>query len=303
MRIVRGAARFVLAAVVPCTALDARIRCVAHSTQQVSVDTGRVRVSGGSLYYEAAGPRPAVILLHSGNLDSRTWDPQFLPLARMHRVIRYDVRGLGRSSPANIPYAAHDDLLALLDSLRISRASLVGLSGGARIAIDFALAHPTRVKRLVLAEPGLSGWRYKEIGDTSWAKAWRAAAIRQDSIGMAVSWLASDWMKPAMEHPELRPKLREWILAGAGNWLGLVRHGDLERVADPPARGRTQLIRAPTLLIVGSRDLPEIHHIVDTLAATIPNVRRVTFAGAGHMVNLEQPDRFTQVVRSFLDPP
>src|ERR1043165_7566202 len=300
MRIVPHAARIVLAAVLPWTMVHARVRCVALEAQQIRVDTGRVHMPGGSLYYEAAGHGPVVVLLHSGNLDSRTWDPQFLPLARTHRVIRYDARGLGRSSPADTAYAAHDDLLNLLDSFGIGRASLVGISGGARIAIDFALAHSTRVERLVLAEPGLSGWRYKEIGDTSWAKAWRAAAVRKDSIGMARSWLLSDWMKPAMEHPELRPKLREWIVAGAGNWLGLVRHGDLERVADPPARGRTQLIRAPTLLIVGSRDLPEIHHIVDTLAATVPNVRRITFAGAGHMVNLEQPDHFTQVVLDFL---
>jgi pimeloyl-ACP methyl ester carboxylesterase len=252
------------------------------------------------LYYEASGSGPAVVLLHSGNFDSRTWDPQFLALASGHRVIRYDARGLGRSSPANVPYAAHDDLEAILDTLHIESASLVGLSGGARIAIDFALAHPSRVDRLVLASPGLSGWRFRQVGDTSWAAAWRSAAARSDSIGMAESWLASDWLKPAMEHPELRARLRDWISAGAGNWIGLVRHGDLERVADPPALGRTRLIRVPALVIVGSRDLPEIQHIVDTLTATLPNVRRVTFVGAGHMVNLEQPDRFTELVMNFL---
>lgn len=257
---------------------------------------------GGSIYFEAAGHGPSVIFLHSGNLDSRTWNPQFLSFARTFHVVRYDIRGLGRSSPADVPYASHDDLLALMDSLHIARASLVGISGGARIAIDFALAHPSRVDRLVLAEPGLSGWRFHQIGDTSWAKAWRAAAARRDSVGMAESWLASDWMKPAMEHPELRARLHEWILAGAGNWIGLVRHGDLERVASPPALGRTREIRAPTLVIVGSRDLPDIKHIVDTLAATVPDVRRVTFEGSGHMVNLEQPDHFNRVVMDFLRP-
>jgi pimeloyl-ACP methyl ester carboxylesterase len=273
---------------------------VPTSLQHVLVDTGRVRIHDGTLYYEAAGHGSPVVLLHSGNLDSRTWDPQFLAFARSHHVVRYDARGLGRSSPANVSYAAHEDLLALLDSLHIRHASLVGLSGGARIAVDFALAHPDRVDRLVLAEPGLSGWRFRDVGDTSWARDWRAAALRRDSVGMAVSWLTSDWMKPAMEHAELRPRLREWILAGAGNWLGLIRHGDLERVAEPPALGRTRLLRAPTLAIIGSRDLPEIQHIVDTLTATVPNIRRVTFTGAGHMVNLEQADRFTQVVLDFL---
>jgi pimeloyl-ACP methyl ester carboxylesterase len=261
---------------------------------------GYVQIAGGRLYYEAAGSGPAIVLLHSGNFDSRTWDPQFRALAKDHRVIRYDARGLGRSSPADVLYAAHEDLLALLDTLRVARASLVGLSGGSRIAIDFALANPSRVDRLVLASPGLSGWRFREVGDTSWAAAWRAAAARKDSVGMAVSWLSSDWMKPAMEHPELRARLREWILAGDGNWIGLVRHGD--RVANPPALGRTYLLQPPTLVIVGSRDLPEIHHIVDTLTATVPHIQRVTFDGSGHMVNLEQPDRFTQLVHDFLRP-
>lgn len=302
MRLVSVTGFFTLAVALPSGYSPVGGMSAAPFGQQVHVDTGRVLVHDGWLYYEAAGRGPAVVLLHSGNLDSRTWDPQFLSLAQSHHVVRYDARGLGRSSPADVPYAAHDDLLALLDSLHISRTSLVGLSGGARIAIDFALAHPSRVDRLVLAEPGLSGWRFRQVDDTSWAKAWRAAAARHDSIGMAESWLASDWMKPAMEHPELRPRLRDWIRAGAGNWLGLVRHGDLERVASPPALGRTQLLRAPTLVIVGSRDLPDIQHIVDTLTATVPDVRRVTFVGSGHMVNLEQPDRFTQVVLDFLLP-
>jgi 3-oxoadipate enol-lactonase len=276
------------------------IRSALPTSREVHVGTGYVRVQSGRLYYELAGSGPAVVLLHSGNFDSRTWDPQFAALARDYRVVRYDARGLGRSTPADVPFAAHEDLLALLDTLRLGRVSLVGLSGGARIAIDFALAHPSRVDRLVLAAPGLSGWRYRQVGDTSWAASWRAAAARGDSIGMALSWLSSDWMKPAMERAELRPLLREWILAGAGNWLGLVRHGDLERVADPPALGRTRLVRAPTLVIVGTRDLPEIQHIVDTLTATMPNVRRVTFMNVGHMLNLEQPDRFTDLVRDFL---
>lgn len=136
MRILPSAATLVVAVVVPWTALHARASRVASGIQQIHVDTARVRIPGGSLYYEEAGHGSAVVLLQSGNFDSRTWDPRFLPLARTHRVIRYDARGLGRSSPAETPYAAHDDLLALLDSLRISRTSLVGISGGARIAID-----------------------------------------------------------------------------------------------------------------------------------------------------------------------
>jgi pimeloyl-ACP methyl ester carboxylesterase len=62
------------------------------------------------------------------------------------------------------------------------------------------------------------------------------------------------------------------------------------------------LLQQPTLVIVGSPDLPEIQYIVDTLTATVPHIQRVTFEGSGHMVNLEQPDRFTQLGRDVLHP-
>jgi pimeloyl-ACP methyl ester carboxylesterase len=82
--------------------------------------------------------------------------------------------------------------------------------------------------------------------------------------------------------------------------MGLVRHGDTERAADPPALGHTQAIRVCTLVVVGSLDVPDILHIADTLIATIPGARRVTLDGVGHVVNLEDLDRFTRVLAEFL---
>lgn len=78
----------------------------------VLLDSGTVAVDGTHLYYEAAGRGPAVVLLHGGNLDRRMWDAQFLPLAREHRVIRYDFRGYGRSGPADTPFRAYEELRA-----------------------------------------------------------------------------------------------------------------------------------------------------------------------------------------------
>ena len=146
---------------ISCTPTDKRPLPGATS----AVDTGRVNVPGGSLFFEAAGAGSPVILLHGGNLDRRMWDAEFAGLQSRHRVIRYDARGYGRSGPADTAFRAHDDLLALMDALGLSRATLVGLSLGGRIAIDFALAHPERVDRLVLAAPGISGGKWAEDGD------------------------------------------------------------------------------------------------------------------------------------------
>lgn len=271
----------------------------ASPTTAVGAVHGYVSVTGGRLYYESAGAGSPVVFINGANLDARLWDTQFAALAATHRVIRYDERGFGRSSPADVPYAAAEDLELLLDSLHITRASLVGLSLGGRIALDFALDHPSEVDRLVLVAPGMSGWRFS-VGDTSWAPAWRSAKARGDSVGMASAWLGSAWMKPAMEQPRLRPLLRGLIVASASYWMGLVRHGDRERAADRPALGRTQELRACTLVVVGSRDVPDILHIADTLIATIPHARRVTLDGVGHVVNLEDADHFMPLLAEFL---
>ncbi len=265
-----------------------------------AADTGFAPVPGGRLYYEVVGAGPTVVLLHGGNLDHRMWDEQ-LPVLRPHfRVIRYDARGFGHSSPADTAFEAQADLYALLQHLAVHDASLVGLSLGARTAIDFALNHPEMVHKLVLAGPGLSGWQDWSAEDTTWHIAARRAGKANDSVGMAMSWLQSDYMRPAMEQPPLAKRLRAIAAGNATYWMGLFRHGDLERPADPSALGRLSEIRARTLLLVGDRDSPVIRRIVDTLSSRIRGSVVVLIHGAGHMVNMERPAEFNRAVLDFL---
>lgn len=269
---------------------------------RIPVDTATVTVNGTRIFYEAAGRGTPVVLLHSGNLDRRIWDAQFLDLARAHRVIRYDARGHGRSGPADTPYRADEDLHGLLLALRLPRVSLVGASLGGRIAIDYALAHPEAVDRLVLAAPGLSGWDFTHR-DTTWLPEAREARARGDSAGIALAWLKQDFMQAAMERPALAASLRAIAADNGRFWMEVIRYnGEADLQGSPPALHRTSLVRAPTLLIVGTRDTPDIAAIADTLAASMPSLRRVTFEAAGHLVNMEYPDRFTALVLAFLRP-
>jgi 3-oxoadipate enol-lactonase len=259
------------------------------------VETGTVDVNGGSLYYEASGDGAVVVLLQGGQLPLEMWDDQFFELAQHFRVLRYDVRGFGRSSRAKGPYAHHDDLHGLLRSLGIERASLVGLSLGGRIAIDFALQHPSMVQKLVLVGPGLSGFRFKE--DTGpWMDSIRVAWTARDSNRVALLWLESDYMRPAMRDSGLATRLRALTVRNASTWV----QPDSERVMTPPAVGRLADIRAPTLVILGALDTPDIKAITDSLTQKIPRAERVIIDDAGHMVNMEKPAEFNRVVVPFL---
>lgn len=270
------------------------------ASPMVSTDTGSVAVPGSRIYYESTGTGPAVVLVHGGNLDRRMWDEQLPVLVPYFRVIRYDARGFGRSGYADTAFQAHADLYALLRHLDVSRASLVGLSLGGRIAIDFTLDHPDMVEKLVLAGPGLSGWQDWSAEDTTWIIAARRAAHDRDSVGMAMAWLTSDYMRPAMQQPLLASRLRAIASDNATYWMALARRGEVERDADPPALGRLAAIRSPTLVMVGDRDSPVIRRIVDTIAASIPGSAVLVIHGAGHMVNMERPDEFNRAALAFL---
>lgn len=274
------------AAVVPATAV---------------VDTGRVAIDGGSLYWEAVGSGPPVVLIHGGNLDRRMWDPQVAVLRQSYRVIRYDARGFGRSSPAEEPYRAHDDLGALLRGLRIPRASLVGLSMGGRIAIDFALAQPEMVDRLVLAAPGISGGTWADDGDSLWLAAAHAAANRGDTTGVALAWLESAYIRTALQPPERAAWIRQIVLDNTRYWAGIVRHHDVEREASAPAADRLAELRLPILLLVGDRDTPFIQDVTRAIEEQSPHVHRVDLHGVGHMLNLEAAAEFNRAVLAFLE--
>lgn len=238
----------------------------------------------------------AVVFLQGAQLPCEMWKEQAKALADGWKVIVYDVRGFGKSGPTTEPFAHENDLRALLDALEIDHAALVGLSLGGRIAIEFAVEHPERVDALVLVGPGLPGFPFEEE-DSPWRREIRAAVEAGDGARAAEAWLASGFMAPAMEDPELAPRIRELALANAGAWL----QRDTEVPLDPPAIKRLATIRCPTLVLVGSRDVPEILAIADLLDREIPYARKAVMSACGHVPNLERPEEFDRIVREFLE--
>lgn len=275
-------------------------RAPSASSVATEPDTGRVRVPGSTLFYESAGTGSPVILLHGGNLDRRMWDAEFGALQRTHRVIRYDARGYGRSGASDTAFSAHHDLRALMDALQLPRASLVGLSLGGRVAMDFALAHPERVDRLVLVAPGISGGTWAEDADTAWLAVAREAAKRQDSVAVARAWLGSAYIRTALRDSTTAKRVRQWVEDQSPFWAGVVRHLDLEVEAAPPAAGRLAELTAPILLVVGTADTPFILDVARAIQAQAARVERVDIPGVGHMVNLEAPGPFREALLAFL---
>ena len=116
-------------------------------------ETGFTSVNGTEFYYEIAGEGQPLALIHAGICDSRMWDDQFEVFARRYRVIRYDLRGYGKTRPVGGEFSHYEDLRGILRHLGIERAILLGCSMGGETCINAALAYPQMVSGLALVAP------------------------------------------------------------------------------------------------------------------------------------------------------
>ena len=162
-----------------------RLLAIAALTWLGPVTAQSTSVSPKGLAYEVKGAGQPVVFVHAFSIDHHMWDQQAAALNRRFKVIRYDQRGHGASVAPMERHASHEDLRDLLDELQIASATLVGLSAGSEIAINFAIAYPERVTRLVLAAPGLGGY---SIPPLPWAQPVFEAAGRGDAEAAAKLW-------------------------------------------------------------------------------------------------------------------
>lgn len=200
-----------------------------------AVDTGRVAVQGGEIFYEVRGQGAPVVLLHAGaQYDHTMWDGQVQALARLHRVIRYDLRGFGRSSRPSGPFSPTADLLRVLDTLGVERAALVGLGMGSGVAINFALQHPERVDRLVLATLGAPPpYIPRPPGSADLASPEGREGLR--ALRMPILLIAGGAdSAPGLRHETIVEQevrgVRRVVVPGVGEFVNLERPDDFNRL-------------------------------------------------------------------------
>lgn len=267
---------------------------LAQSSAPAGAQGGFAEINGTKIYYEVAGAGHPLVLIHGGQMDLRMWDEQFQLFSKAYRVVRFDVRGYGKSPASKNVYASEDDLAALLKYLKVEKAYVVGLSLGGRIAIDFALTHPEMTDGIVPVAPGLSGFHFSDDPNE-----WNVLrAVQAGDLAKAADyWLQSGYMAPAVENPKIAPRLRQLSLENVHENLD---NPLLETMPNPPAIDRLPQIKAPTLIIVSNRDVADIHQICGLLRARIPGAKEIVIEGSGHIVNMEEPEEFNRAVLDFL---
>jgi pimeloyl-ACP methyl ester carboxylesterase len=265
--------------------------------------TGSVELGGGSTYFEVAGMGEPLVFLHAGFVDSRMWDMQWDELARHNTVIRYDMRGFGRSDRLEMPISRRQELYRVLMETGIRRAALVGCSMGGETILDVALERPELVSALIVVSAVPDGFEMQGKPPAEFLG--MLAASEQGDLALASELQMRLWIDGPFRQPEqvdqlVRRRAAEMsrTALSKGTW-GLVLE-PLPDPLDPPAARRLSQITAPTLIIAGELDNPEFMRAAELMAGEIPGAQKLIMPGCAHLPNMVRPAEFNRAVRDFL---
>ncbi len=258
---------------------------------EIASRAGLVTLAGQAVYFDVCGQGPPIIWLHDGLVHRAGFDGQLAAFSKDFTCLRYDRPGYGDSPPPTTPYSDVAILAGLLDHLGHAGAILVGGSAGGRLALDFAIAHPSRAQALVLVGAPVRGVAFS---DHMLNRGWRQSFPELES-DLPDFWANDPWLTAAA-NLDARTRLRQLLAGYPHNML----YKAFESSDDVAALPHLPQIRVPVLVLVGEDDIADNHAQAGIITVAIPGAERQVVPRAGHLVYLEQPDDFNNRVLEFL---
>lgn len=247
-------------------------------------------------FTDSGGAGESVVLSHAIGCDHRMWSEVAAELAREFRVIALDARGHGKSPVVPRPYSLEimaDDACLALEKLGIARAHWVGLSMGGMVGQAFALRHPARLLKLVIANSTCS---YGPEGRAMWQA--RAKSVQEGGLAAIRAMVESRYFSEsfrAAQPARVAEVMERFMETPAEGYLGCCDAIAKLDYADDLIRAK-----AKTLVIAGELDAGTPPAMSEAIAARIPGAKMVTIAGAAHLSAAEKPAEFARLVGDFL---
>ena len=256
--------------------------------------------AAGSLYYEEAGSGPPLLLIHGFPLSGGIWNRQLAGLAGKFRVIAPDLRGFGRSTPADLPYSMDlyaDDTILLMDHLGIAAAAVCGMSMGGYVLLNLLERYPDRVNTACFmvtkagADDAEGRTRRTALAEEILKSGSKAAAEAFSRILFAPG--------SAAKNPEMVMQIHGMMLEASPE--GLVS-GLLAMRDRPDYSQRLGEFKVRSLVIGAAEDMAIPGEESKKLAAGLHDAMLCMIPEAGHMVMLEQPEAVNRAIAEFLAP-
>jgi 3-oxoadipate enol-lactonase len=257
-----------------------------------------IKANGIQMNYELSGKKdgPFVILSHSLGSSLAMWNPQMKALEPHLQVLRYDIRGHGKSEAPPGAYTLEllgEDAVALLDVLEIEKVHWVGLSMGGMIGQSVALNYPKRLKSLALCDTGAA---IAPEAQPLWQE--RIDAVREKGVESQLEPTMERWFTPSFL--KLNPYMlgvirKEFLATPAQGYLGCIYAIRKLNYLD-----RLSTIEIPTLIMVGEDDPGTPVAASEAMHQRIPDSKLVIIKSACHLSNVEQPEVFNTNLITFL---
>lgn len=258
--------------------------------------SGTLRANGTEIAYALEGRAGALVVMLSNSLltDFRMWDAQMPALSADYQVLRYDTRGHGGSEAAPPPYSMEmlvQDVVALLDRLRIPRVHFVGLSMGGMIGQRLAALHATRLNSITLCDtacqmPPRSAWEE------------RMALARSKGTAAFVGLMTERWLTEGYRHRHLDACARIGEMISRTSVNGLV--GCATAIMEMDHLPLLEKIAVPAHIIVGEHDVGTPVAAAEVLHRGIPGSSLHVIGNAAHLTNIEQTIEFDRSLLTFL---
>jgi pimeloyl-ACP methyl ester carboxylesterase len=265
--------------------------------------SGFAKIDQVQIYYEVAGQGQPLVMIHAGVADSRQWNNEFAFFTQSHQVLRYDMRGYGKSEPVEGEFNHMDDLVSLLDTLSLKEPLIImGCSMGGGIAMDFALTHPSRAKALIMVGSAPSGLELDVPTPDKFSeaeKAYEAGDLDRVAEIETQIWFDGAGRTPEQVNQDMRKlcyEMNRQALSYEVKQLG-------KRLPNTPTPASARLtdLKIPILIVVGAHDTPYILAAADYMMEKIPSARKAVIADAAHLSNMDQPQEFREIVKAFLE--
>jgi 3-oxoadipate enol-lactonase len=257
-----------------------------------------IKANGIQMNYELSGKKnaPVVVLSHSLGSSLVMWDPQMDALKLHFRVLRYDIRGHGRSEAAAGRYTLEllgDDAVGLLGALGIDKVHWIGLSLGGMIGQSVALNHRNRLKSLALCDTGAV---IAAEAQPIWQE--RLDAVHEKGVESQLEATMERWFTPSFlkQNPAMLGVIRKQFLATPAQGYS----GCIEAIRKLNYLDRLSEIKIPTLIMVGEDDPGTPVTASEAMHKRIANSKLVVIKSARHLSNVEQPEVLNANLLTFL---
>lgn len=258
-----------------------------------------LKINNANLFYSVIGEGEPLVLIHGNFNDYRIWDYQMSDLTNYYKVIRYDLRGYGKSDTPISSFSHCEDLKALFDTLKIKNATIIGSSYGGSVAIDFLLQYPELVKSLVLVAPSINGYRYPLRIMYEAMK--NIFLLKSKGFNFAIEKFINnpfwEYLLPPVYRQEAREKVLQTIRTKK-NFYGW--DFKLAIPIKPYAISRLSEIHAPVMIVLSDKDKGFNIKVGERVHKEIHNSKKVVINDCGHLPFVEKPEEFNREILYFL---